>query len=228
MRAAAAFFILGALLAPSLVMAAPGDPVVIDSCNLIYDNSSLTSTITGLDVKFTNNSSKTATVVNVKTNINGTTEIIRDQGSFAPNIEIHHRYRAGGEQFALPSVLQSLFGGKPQVTCDVSSVHFADGSRWPQAAAAGVAAPGTTGAISVTPQNLTLSGSGASAARLVLASGGGPLSMSSNCGTFGNVELLATTSRDIALRVTPKASGTCAITVRDENDNVVTVPVTVQ
>ncbi len=210
--------------APS-ASAAPGDPVVINSCNLMYDNSNVTGTINGLDVQFTNNSTQTASVVNIKADINGTTEIIRDQGSFAPGIEIHHRYKSGGEQFALPVVLQSIFGGKPQVACSVNSVQFADGSRWPATIAS--SATQNSLAISITPVSLTLTGSGSGAARLVLASGGGPLAMSSNCGAVAVVDLLGSTSRDIALRVTPKASGSCTITVRDINDNVATVPVTV-
>ena len=213
-------------IAPS-AQAAPGDPVVINSCNLMYDNSNPTATINGLDVQFTNNSSQAAKVVNIQTDINGTTETIRDEGSFAPGIEIHHRYKSGGEQFALPVVLQSIFGGKPQVTCTVSSVEFADGSRWPTAPGASAAASSAGFAITVSPTTLTLSGSGSEAARMVMASGGGALSTSSNCGSVATVDLLGSTPRDIALRVTPKASGSCNITVRDANDNVVTVPVTV-
>ncbi len=227
MRIVAFIFVLAAFIMPCTgICAGPQSPVVINSCNLLYDNTSATSTIRGLDVQFTNNSSKTASVVNIKTNISGTTQIIRDQGSFAPGIEIHHQYRSGGQQFALPTVLESIFGGKPQVTCKVNSVHFADGTRWP-APAATVAQTNASG-ISVNPVSLNLTGTGNGNARLVMASGGGVLSMSSNCGSFANVELLGSTSRDIALRVTPKGPGTCAISIRDENDNVITVPVTVQ
>ena len=224
MRVVALTIVLAALITPSIgISAGDQSPVVVNSCNIIYDNTNATSTIRGLDVQFTNESSKTATVVTIRTDINGTTQDIRDQGNFAPGIEIHHQYRAGGQQFALPTVLASIFGSKPEVTCHASSVHFADGTRWPEAVAQGNVSP-----ISVNPVSLALSGTGNGGARLVLASGGGPLSMSSNCGTFATVELLGTTSHDIAFRVTPKGPGTCSITVRDENDNIVTVPVTVQ
>ena len=226
MRVAALIFVLAACIVPSIGMCA-GDqaPVVVNTCNLIYDKSNPSSTIRGLDVQFTNESQKSASVVNIAADINGTTQIIRDQGSFSPGIEIHHEYRTGGQQFALPTVLASIFGSKPEVNCSVSSVHFTDGSRWPTQQAA---AQANSAAISVSPLSLNLSGAGTASARLVLASGGGPLSMSSNCGSFATVEMLGSTSRDIALRVTPKAPGNCSISVRDENDNVVTVPVVVQ
>ena len=61
----------------------------------------------------------------------------------------------------------------------------------------------------------------------MLATGSGPLAMTSNCGQIADLELLASTSHDIAFRVTPKSPGSCAITVRDENDNIATVPVVV-
>jgi hypothetical protein len=224
-RLLAAFFSAALLLAPVPgAAAADGDPVVLNSCNLMYDNSSFTSTISGLDVQFTNNSSKAASVVNIQATINGSTEIIRDQGTFSPGIEIHHKYKSGGEQFALPVVLQNIFGGKPQVTCAIHSVKFADGTHWPGQSAQATAP--NSSAINVSPTSITLRGSGASNTRLVLATGGGPLAMNSNCGGVADVGLLASTSRDIALRVTPKAAGSCTITIRDENDNVVTVPIT--
>jgi hypothetical protein len=197
-------------------------PLDINSCYLTYSNAS--GTISGLDVRFTNNSTKTATVVNIHTDVNGTRQIIRDQGSFAPGIQIHHSYKAGGEQFALPVMLKSVIGSKPLVMCSLSSVQFADGSRWPEPEP--VTQNGAS-AITVAPLSLNLNGSGTINARLLLATGSGPLGMTSNCGQIANVELLASTSRDIAVRVTPKASGSCAITVRDSNDNVATVPVLV-
>lgn len=219
------FACLAASIAAASISSARADtpaPVAVNSCNLIYDKSNVAGTITGLDVQFTNNAATPASVVNIKTNINGATQIVRDQGSFAPGIEIHHRYKAGGQQFALPAVVQSIFGAKPAVTCTIDSVQFADGTRWP-----GSAAAASSSAISVTNQSLAFDGTGNAGARLILASGGGPLSMNSNCGNVANVELVSSTSRDIALKVTPKGAGSCAITIRDGNGNVTTVPVTV-
>lgn len=199
-----------------------GGPIDVNSCFLTYSNAA--GTIDGIDVRFTNNATKTASVVNIHTDINGTEQIIRDKGNFAPGVEIHHQFKAGGQQFALPVVLKSALGSKPQVRCRVSSVQFADGSRWPTPVAL---APNPSAEISISPASLSLSGTGVSNARLLLATGGGPLAMTSNCGQVANVELLASTSHDIALRVTPVGAGSCTITVRDENDNVATVSITV-
>ncbi|HVA27838.1 MAG TPA: hypothetical protein VNF68_06640 [Candidatus Baltobacteraceae bacterium] len=212
-----------ALLSTGVARAAGQSPVALNSCNLIFSGTGLAATVSGLDAQFTNNSNVTASVVNIEANIDGSTQLIRDKGTFSPGIEIHHRYRSGGEQFALPVVLQSIFGSKPQVSCKIGSVQFVDGSRWPSAAE-----PAQPSAIQITPTIVGLTGAGAAHAALALASGGGPLAMQSNCGPYAAVEVLASTTGQLALRVTPKAPGSCSITIRDENDNVATLPVTVQ
>ncbi len=210
-----------ALLSTSVARAAGQSPVAINSCNLIFSGSGLGATVSGLDAQFTNNSNVTASVVNIEANIDGSTQLIRDKGTFSPGIEIHHRYRSGGEQFALPVVLQSIFGSKPQVRCKIGSVQFVDGSRWPGAESM------QSSAIQITPTVLALTGVGAANAALSLANGGGPLAMQSNCGPYAAVDVLASTTRQLALRITPKAPGSCSVTIRDENDNIATLPITV-
>lgn len=212
----------------SPIDAATSSPVQLNSCTLIYANSNqITSQISGLSAQFTNESNQTATIVNISTDINEEASVIRDVGSFAPGIEIRHTYKTGGGQFALPMLLQQLFG-KPSVKCAIASVQFADGSRWP--ASSNTSASVTSGnasAISVLPATLTLYGTGNASARLVLASGGGAIGSNSTCGGIATVDLLASTHYDLALRVTALAPGSCAITLRDANGNTATIPITI-
>ncbi len=219
-------FSLALVLAPvGPVSAAPSPPVVLNSCSLMYSNTnSIASQIVGLDAQFTNQSSKTATVVNIATSINGQSSVIRDVGSFAPGIEIHHRYKAGGGQFALPSVLQQLFG-KPAVQCTIASVQFEDGSMWPSAA--GQPAATTTSAILTQPTTLQLHGTGAAHARLALATSAAQVSSNSDCGGVASVAVVASTAADLALEITPLGNGTCTISLRDASGNTATIPVSV-
>ncbi|MDE2482870.1 MAG: hypothetical protein KGN02_11825 [bacterium] len=225
-----AFLTLATLVAGGSILvgrAQSASPVSLNSCTLEYsDPSSLASRVDGLRAQFTNNSSKTAHVVNISADINGTKQIIRDEGTFSPGIEINHRYRVGGGQFALPSVLASIFG-KPAVTCTIASVEFADGTKWSADANEATMAAATTPAIAVQPSVLALHGIGSVHARLGYASGGGSLALSSNCGQVASVEILGSTHVDLAFRVTPKAAGTCTISLRDINDNLATIPVSV-
>ncbi|MHB8145766.1 MAG: hypothetical protein ACYDGM_00700 [Vulcanimicrobiaceae bacterium] len=207
-----------------VVRAAQAPPVVLNSCNLIYsDTQSIASQIVGLDAQFTNDSSKTATIVNIGTSINGQTSVIRDVGSFAPGIEIHHRYKAGGGQFALPSVLRQLFG-HPAVQCSIVSVTFEDGSTWPGNAPNAALA---SSAIVTQPTTLQLRGAGPANARLALATSANQVSSNSDCGGIATVEVVASTASDLALRITPRKAGTCTITLRDGNGNTATIPVNV-
>ncbi len=230
MRNASSFlsvgFSLALVLAPAAPLsAAPSPPVALNSCSLMYSNTnSITSQIVGLDAQFTNQSSKTATVVNIATSINGQNSVIRDVGSFAPGIEIHHRYKAGGGQFALPSVLQQLFG-KPAVQCTIASVRFEDGSTWPNAT--GQPAGVTTSAILTQPAALQLHGTGAAHARLALATSANQVSSNSDCGGIAAVTVLASTAADLALKITPLGGGTCTIELRDASGNTATIPVNV-
>ena len=216
-----------ALCGPAAVFAGTADPVVLNSCGLSYDSSNVAGQITGLEAQFTNNGPKTAQVVNIKADIAGNTQIIRDVGTFSPGIEIKHKYRTNTGQFTLPTVLGAIFSGRPDVKCTIDSVVWDDGTKW-------TAAPSTPGgqnsnpsAITVLPASMFLHESGKPNARLFFATGGGALSLNSDCGAFANVQILATTSNDIAVKVTPKAHGSCTLTVRDANDNFATVPVTV-
>ena len=219
-----------AIVAPASALADPGDPVVLNSCGLTYQSTTNpASQIDGLAVQFTNNGPKTAQIVNIRADIAGQPEVIRDVGTFSPGIEIKHKYRAGQGQFALPAILNNILTGKPTVTCSIDSVVWDDGTKWVPIATATATlnASSNPSAITIAPASIYLNGTGTPNARLFYASGGGALSLNSNCGKVANVQILATTSHDLAVRIVPKGQGTCQLTVRDANDNFSTIPVSV-
>ena len=225
-----AFLALLAFAAPVAVRADSSDPVVLNSCGLTYQSTTNpASQIDGLAVQFTNNGPKTAQIVNIRADIAGQTEVVRDVGTFSPGIEIKHKYRAGQGQFALPAILSTILTGRPTVTCAIDSVVWDDNTKWVPAAQISTQPSngGNASAINTMPSAMFLSGSGASNARLFFASGGGTLSLNNPCGAIANVQVIGTTSHDLALRVIPKSPGHCVLTVRDANDNFSTVPVTV-
>src|SRR5215469_7582248 len=115
-----AFLAILAIATPRAAMADSSDPVVLNSCGLTYSSTTnVASQIDGLQAQFTNNGPKTAQIVNIKADINGQTEVIRDVGTFSPGIEIKHKYRAGQGQFALPAILGNMLSGRPAVTCSI-------------------------------------------------------------------------------------------------------------
>ena len=221
--------ILTTSVVPMAARADLSDPVTLSSCGLTYDTTKDVPTrINGLAVDFTNEGPKTAQVVNIRAVVAGQPELIRDVGTFSPGIEIKHHYRTGQGQFALPAILGSMFTGAPTVTCTIDSVVWDDNTKWtPTQTGTAVANGSNPSAITSMPSALLLNGTGAASARLFYASGGGSLSFSSDCGKIANVEVLATTSRELAVKVTGKAGGSCHLTVRDANDNFSTVPVTI-
>ncbi len=211
---------------PEACIAASADPVVLNSCGLSYDSTNVASQISGLEAQFTNNGPMTAQVVNIKADIAGNAQIIRDVGTFSPGIEIKHKYRTNTGQFTLPTVLGSILNGRPNVTCSIDSVVWEDGTKWMPALTTG-ASSSNPSAITLLPNAIFLKGTGNSNARLFAATGGGALSLTSDCGKFAIVQILASTSHDLAVRVTPKVQGSCTLTVRDANDNFATIPVNV-
>src|SRR5579883_2636673 len=89
------------------------------------------STSAGMRIEFTNESNKTATLVNFDVNSNGEHFVIRDVGTFSPGVSINHSYSNGkGQAFVLPAFIA------PHVTCRVASVRFSDRTVWPPPAPA--------------------------------------------------------------------------------------------
>lgn len=206
-------------------------PISVNSCSLMYNATQIAGQIQGVQIQFTNESRITADLIVFKVQINGAESLIRDVGTFTPGIEITHRYRAGSGQFALPSVLGQLFG-RPSVTCRVDSAKFDDGSIWTPTASGNFAGNpnAAPSPISVLPQHLHISGLGEAFERIVLATEGpgAQLALNSSCGGVAKVNLLATTSRDLAISVTPVATGSCSISIRDAAGNLAMIPVNIR
>ena len=85
----------------------------------------LTSTSSGIQIEFTNESQTTADLVNFGVDSSGQHFVIRDVGTFSPCVSIKHKYRNGeGQAFVLPGLIA------PRVNCSVVSVRFVDGTVW--------------------------------------------------------------------------------------------------
>ncbi len=131
--AAAASSALAALIPASIALAKPASPVIVDYCHIDYQQGpnvtasaaiALTKSSGPLEIKFTNEGDKTATTIRFGVELEHSTASIRDVGSFAPGITIHHKFRdfSGQTKF--------IFSSEPQPKCSVQYVKFADGSTW--------------------------------------------------------------------------------------------------
>src|SRR5579884_960020 len=103
--------ITAALPPPVPAQEAPAPPVVINACGPILNNGNtqtlfgvpVASTSSGIQIQFTNESSKTANLINFAVDSNGSSFVIRDVGTFSPGVEIKHRFTNGsGQAFVLP------------------------------------------------------------------------------------------------------------------------------
>lgn len=132
-RAIAAAGIFAALIPASVTLAKPASPIIVDYCHIQYEQGpnvtpsaavALTKKSGPLEIKFTNESEKTANIVRFGIHMEGETASIRDVGSFAPGITIHHKFRdfSGRTKF--------IFSSEPQPKCSVQYVKFTDGSTW--------------------------------------------------------------------------------------------------
>lgn len=130
---AAAAGVLAALIPASVTLAKPAAPVIVDYCHIDYQQGpnvtpsaaiALTKKTGQLEIKFTNESDKTATTVRFGVEMEKSTASIRDVGTFSPGITIHHKFNdfSGQTKF--------IFSSEPQPKCSVQYVKFADGSTW--------------------------------------------------------------------------------------------------
>src|SRR5581483_12228822 len=93
--AAVAAGVLAALIPAGVTPAKPASPVIVDYCHIDYQQGpnvtpsaaiALTKKSGPLEIKFTNESSKTATTIRFGVTMEHSTASIRDVGSFAPGI----------------------------------------------------------------------------------------------------------------------------------------------
>ena len=229
MNRAFAFFIalcaaLRAATAPLLAQDA-GSPVVINSCTpMLASNSNgptvagipLSQTSNGIEIQFTNTSSQTANLINFAVDSNGTKFVIRDVGTFSPNVEVKHRYRNGsGQSFVLPSLMA------PNLKCTVESVHFTGGNVW---------RPGAPGAgrLNASPTRLDLQHTDATTFFMVSTNDNvGAFSERDTCSGIARITLVAAGNSAATFSVDPLGAGSCVATVTDEDGQTLQVPVTV-
>jgi hypothetical protein len=75
--------------------------------------------IESVRLKFTNTGVVPATVVKFVVSDDRATRVIVDKGTFSPGVQIDHNFVTGDGQDV-----------RPNVTCTVAEVDFADGSSW--------------------------------------------------------------------------------------------------
>jgi hypothetical protein len=125
--------LFAAFILASVIAAKPASQVIIDYCHIDYQQGpnvtpsaaiALTKKSGPLEIKFTNESEKTATTIRFGIHMEGETASIRDVGTFSPGITIHHKFQdfSGRTKF--------IFSSEPQPKCSVQYVKFADGSTW--------------------------------------------------------------------------------------------------
>jgi len=204
---------------------AAGPPVEIDECTLLYSGNQVAGESAGVAMKFTNDSTLIADVINFRVSAGSENGIIRDVGIFSPGIEITHHYKEGSGHMMFAPLLSH-----PHLDCTVASVHFTNGSVW-QASLAGSSTVATpAGEMSFAPDSLTFAGLGEQYYRFVTvynANGIAVLSQSGNCQGIVQVKTVASGRRSAALRVSPLAAGYCALTIDDGSKHTVMIPVAV-
>ena len=224
------------LLAVAPSLDASQQPVQINGCapELSGNTQSLfgipvASTSNGIKIQFTNESSKTADLINFGVDSNGQTFVIRDVGTFSPGIEISHRYRNGaGQAFVLPAFIS------PKFTCKVDSVRFTDGTVWRQGdnlntqqTAAAPAGPSTLSIAPAGPVNVAVNGE----PKLFLVQSSAAVAAFSErdaCNGIANVTLAASGENSATYSVAPVGRGSCTATIKEESGTVTSVPINVQ
>lgn len=222
------------LLAAAPTTDATKHPVQINSCGPMIGNGTqslfgipVASTSNGIQIQFTNESSKTADLINFAVDSNGRTFVIRDVGTFSPGIEIAHKYRNGaGQAFLLPEFVS------PKIKCKVDSVRFADGTVWRRGdkVKQQQAAPSSPETLSVAPTgpvNLVVNGE----ARLFLVQSTGTVAAFSErdaCTGIAKVTLAAAGENSATYSVAPVGKGSCTANVTEESGATISVPINVQ
>jgi len=198
-----------------------GLPVEINECSVLYTGGWLVGATAGVKVEFTNDTTKTADVINFYVTDGSHGGNIRDVGSFAPGIEVRHHYRAGGGQM----MFSPLFS-HPHITCSLASVHFTDGTVWRPASVietgAGNGASEVTVAPSDTlvsnPQEIDLTTRGSTNSRVLTitdAQKTDSFAYSDSCGGIITIAEISHNDFEIALNVTAAKAGICALNVRN-------------
>src|SRR5579884_3698900 len=205
--------ITAALPPPVPAQEAPAPPVVINACGPILNNGNtqtlfgvpVASSSSGIQIQFTNESSKTANLINFAVDSNGESFVIRDVGTFSPGIEITHKFRNGaGQAFVLPQLIA------PKIKCHVQSVGFTDGSVWRRGQNNAPASPASsTNALTVSPQSVDLDRNAEAHLFMVMSSAKiAAFSEQDTCKGIASVALAASGEAAATYTVKPVGAGT--------------------
>ena len=227
-----------AMEAFTAAFAQANSPVTINSCGpKINPNSQqtvggipLTSTSSGIEIEFVNESAKTADLVNFAVDSNDRRFVIRDVGTFSPGVSIKHHYENGsGQAFVLPQFIS------PRITCKVASVHFTDGTVWERgagirssSASQSASSSGAAGPLSASPANVSLESTAES--QLFLVSSSERVSAfkeTDNCTGVASVFVAATGQSTATYSVKPTAPGSCTAQIVDEAGHTISIPITI-
>lgn len=172
-----------------------------------------------MNIQFTNESGKTADLINFEVKSNGVQFVIRDVGTFSPGVTIDHHYRNGaGQAFVLPAFIP------PDVKCSVASVRFTDQSVWP--ASVGQASAAT---LSASPTSVAVAHNADSALLMISSTASvAGFNETDNCNGVAQVLVSATAQTSVVYTIKPIAPGTCITHITDETGQTIAVPITVQ
>jgi hypothetical protein len=223
-------------------VAPPADgasPITINTCGPMVDKNSGTSiaginvasTSSGMHIQFTNESNRTADLVNFAVNSNGTQFVIRDVGTFSPGVSIDHKYRNGsGQSFVLPAFIP------PNIKCSVSSVRFTDGSLWRMGEGSTAASSPASQPNAAQPPKLTANPPRVQIDRLTdselfMVSSServGAFKEVDDCAKVAEVFVAATGQSSASYSVRPLAPGSCTARITDEAGSTLSVPIVVK
>lgn len=193
-----------------------GPPVEINECAVLYRGGWLVGQAAGVKIEFTNDTDKKADVINFGVSDGGSHGgNIRDVGSFAPGIEVRHKYRAGDGMM----MFSPLFS-HPHISCSVVSVHFEDGTVW--RAGQSISAPqtsvdSTAASLTAAPSQLAFDSVGSRSAQLLTLTAvkATTFTQTNNCSAIANVVEVSHDDAQVVYNVVPTADGLCGIIVRD-------------
>ncbi|HLI94482.1 MAG TPA: hypothetical protein VKT72_00160 [Candidatus Baltobacteraceae bacterium] len=209
------------------------EPVAINACGPILNGNNtqnlfgvpVASSSSGIKIQFTNESPKTANLINFAVKSNGDSFVIRDVGTFSPGIEITHKFTNGsGQAFVLPQFVA------PKISCRVQSVGFTDGTVWRRGQTqASVPAGASANPLTASPQSVSIDSNAEQHLFMVMSSEKiAAFSEQDTCKGIAAISLAASGESAATYSVKPIAPGTCSVAVRDQAGNNIMVPITVR
>jgi hypothetical protein len=176
----------------------------------------------GMSVTFVNHATKVAKLVNIVVDGPQTHFVIRDVGTFSPNVGITNTFRSDpGAGNALPAYISQA------VRCRVGVVEFEDGSLWRY----GQNVPAASGPyhLVATPDRVRLElGAEASLFLVAAPAVAAGFRETDTCTGIANVNIGAAGEAQITYSVQPLARGSCVAHVTTENGSSLSIPIVVR